>query len=419
MEQISSLSFRKKLQLGCFALIGLNSLFMLIVTFASDWNRLLGIIFLVIILAGSFPFIRWFEGQLTEPIDGISRIALNISKGDFSQKVEITSDDSLGQLGQSFNKMIDKLRDILRDTGSISKQVFQTSRDIYVKNESFRNVLEQVSISAHELAAGAGQISEEISGVSITSKDIEVKIVNYAGSAKEMKNRSDLMMTLVEKGRTSVESQGVGMKRNVEVTRQVSDTIDMLARQAAGINSVTRSISEIAEQTNLLSLNASIEAARAGEHGRGFAVVAQEVRKLAEESTSLTREVFGFVKSIEQGIQDAIRSIQVNEDVVKKQTVLIDQTEIVFAEIVGSVGFISEEITRFAEESESMLQSSGQIAAAMENISAITEESAAGTQEVSASMNEQISTVQGIVTQAEEMTRVVTQLQQTIQIFKL
>ena len=81
--------------------------------------------------------------------------------------------------------MIDKLREIFRDTGSISKQVFQTSRDIYVKNESFRTVLEQVSISAHELAAGAGQISEEISGVSITSKDIEVKIENYAGSAKK------------------------------------------------------------------------------------------------------------------------------------------------------------------------------------------------------------------------------------------
>ena len=67
-----------------------------------------------------------------------------------------------------------------------------------------------------------------------------------------MKDRSDLMMTLVEKGRTSVESQGIGMKRNVEVTQQVSDTIDMLARQAEGITNVTRSISEIAEQTNLL-----------------------------------------------------------------------------------------------------------------------------------------------------------------------
>ncbi|MDU0203020.1 methyl-accepting chemotaxis protein [Paenibacillus sp. MAH-36] len=416
---MSTLSFRKKLQLGCYGLIGLNCVFLLVLTISSEWNRLLGIIFLVLLLALSYPFIRWFENQLTEPVADLSRIALNISKGDFSQKVTVTSDDTLGQLGQSFNKMIDKLRDILRDTGSISKQVFQTSRDIYSKNENFRTVLEQVSISAHELAAGAGQISEEVSGVSITTKDIEVKIVNYAGSAKEMKDRSDQMMTLVEKGRTSVESQGVGMKRNVEVTQQVSETIDMLARQAAGITNVTRSISEIAEQTNLLSLNASIEAARAGEHGRGFAVVAQEVRKLAEESTSLTREVFGFVKSIEQGIQEAIRSIQVNEDVVKKQTILIDQTETVFAQIVDSVGFISEEINRFAEESEQMLVSSEQIAAAMENISAITEESAAGTQEVSASMNEQIATVQGIVSQAEEMTRVVTQLQQTIQVFKL
>lgn len=419
MDKMSNLSFRKKLQLGCYALIGLNSVFMLVLAFSTEWNRLLAIIFLVVLLALSYPFIRWFENQLTEPVADLSRIALNISKGDFSQKVNVTSDDTLGQLGQSFNKMIDKLREILRDTGSISKQVFQTSRDIYSKNENFRSVLEQVSISAHELAAGAGQISEEVSGVSITSKDIEVKIVAYAGSTKEMKERSDHMMTLVEKGRISVESQGIGMKRNVEVTGQVSETIDMLARQAAGITNVTRAISEIAEQTNLLSLNASIEAARAGEHGRGFAVVASEVRKLAEESTSLTREVFGFVKSIEQGIQEAIRSIQVNEDVVKRQTLLIEQTEIVFAQIVDSVGFISEEITRFAEGSEQMLISSGQIAAAMENISAITEESAAGTQEVSASMNEQIATVQGIVSQAEEMTRVVTQLQQTIQVFKL
>jgi len=413
------MSFSKKLQLGCYSLIGLNAIFLLIVTFASEWNRLLGIIFLVLMVAGGYPFIKWFEKQLTEPVTELSRIALNISKGDFSQKVTVTSDDTLGQLGQSFNKMIDKLRDILKDTGSISKQVFETSREIYTKNENFRSVLEQVSISAHELASGAGQISEEVSGVSVTSKDIETKVAEYAESAQQMKTQSDQMMALVDKGRASVESQGTGMKRNVEVTKQVSETIDHLARQAAGISSVTRSISEIAEQTNLLSLNASIEAARAGEHGKGFAVVAQEVRKLAEESTSLTREVFGFVKSIEQGIQDAINSIQINEDVVKKQTVLIDQTEVVFAEIVGSVSFISEEITRFAEATGQMIQSSEQIAAAMENISAITEESAAGTQEVSASMNEQISTVQAIVSQAEEMTRVVTQLHQTIQIYKL
>ncbi|MNI08948.1 Methyl-accepting chemotaxis protein 4 [compost metagenome] len=415
----SSFSFRKKLQVGCYAIVGLSSLMILVLLFTPEWNRLLGIIFLVILLGGSYPFIQWFERILTEPVADLSRIALNISKGDFSQKVTITSDDTLGQLGMSFNKMIDKLREILKDTGSITKQVFHSSQDIYLKNQNFRGVLEQVSISANELASGAGQISEEVSSVSVTSRDIEIKIVDYSNSASEMKTRSDQMLTLVERGMITVETQGIGMKRNVEVTAQVSETIDLLAKQAAGISNVTRSISEIAEQTNLLSLNASIEAARAGEHGRGFAVVAQQVRKLAEESTSLTREVFGFVKSIEQGVQKAIQSIQVNEEVVKKQTSLINQTESVFSEIVDSVRFISVEISRFAEQSSNMLSSSQQIASAMENISAITEQSAAGTQEVSASMNEQIATVQAIVTQSEEMTRSVSQLQQTIQIFKL
>ncbi|MBP1993087.1 methyl-accepting chemotaxis protein [Paenibacillus eucommiae] len=417
MFNLSSFSFRKKLQFGCYGIIGLSAIMVLILLLVP--NTFVGILFLIVLLAGSYPFIKWFERTLTEPVADLSRIALNISKGDFSQKVSVTSDDTLGQLGQSFNKMIDKLREILHETGTITKQVFNSSRDIYFKNENFRGVLEQVSISAHELAAGAGQISEEISGVSISARDIQTNISSYAGSAKEMKDRSDQMLGLVEKGKISVESQSVGMKRNVEVTNHVSETIDLLAQQAAGISNVTRSISEIAEQTNLLSLNASIEAARAGEHGRGFAVVAQEVRKLAEESTSLTREVFGFVKSIEQGIKQALSSIQVNEDVVQKQTVLIEQTEKVFSEIVNSVRFISGEISVFADQSSRMLDSSQQITASMENISAITEQSAAGTQEVSASMNEQISTVQAIVDQAEEMTRIVTQLQQTIQIFKL
>jgi len=417
VSRLANLSFKLKLQLGIYAIVILSAILMLI-TLLTD-NMVLGIIFIVLMLGGAYPFIRWFEGQLTEPVTNISRIAMNIAKGDFSQKVEITSNDALGELGQSFNKMVDKLRDILKETGSITRLVSESSRDIFTKNEHLRDLMEQVSQSSNELASGAGQISEEVSSVSQSTKDIELKVSNYTHSTREMNGHAGNMIKLVTRGQSAVEQQGEGMRRNIEATSQVSSTIHLLAEKAAGISKVTGVISEIAEQTNLLSLNASIEAARAGEHGRGFAVVAQEVRKLAEESSTLTKEVFTLVTAIEKGIKQSLLNIQINEDVVKKQDELIQATEKIFSEIVSSVNFISGQISQFAEESDQMLASSKHISATMENISAITEQSAAGTQQVSASMSEQISAVNTIVSRSEEMTRTVTKLQQTIQVFKL
>lgn len=419
MNWFQGQSFKRKLQIGCYTIVAVFSAALLFVSLQSTLNLIASIILLLVLIGLSFPFIAWLERTLTEPITDISRLALGISKGDFSQKVTIQSNDALGELAQSFNRMIDKLRELLSDTGSASKHVFESSRDIYEKNERLKAVLEEVAAASGELAAGANQISEEIIGISMATKDIENKVSTYTDSTREMNARSGQMLSLVEQGLQSVETQSAGMRKNVEATANVSQTIHLLAQQTEGISHITRSISDIAEQTNLLSLNASIEAARAGEHGKGFAVVAQEVRKLAEESTTSTKEVFNLVRTIEEGIRQALASMKENEKIVQEQTRLIEETEHIFADIVSSVKFISEQISDFANGSEHMLTSAQQISGTMENISAITQQSAAGTQQVSASMKDQISSVQAIVSQSEEMTKLVSKLQQTMSIFKL
>ena len=208
------------------------------------------------------------------------------------------------------------------------------------------------------------------------------------------------------------------MRKTIDATQKVAETIEALSNNARNITMITGTISEIAEQTNLLSLNASIEASRAGEHGRGFAGVAQEVRKLAEESTASTKEVFGLVKSIEHDIKQAIENIAINEEVVQVQNGLLGDAEKIFAQIVTSVQYITEQIASFSKESEEMLDSALKISSAIQNISAITEESAAGTQQVSATMNEQNHSIATVAEETEKMTRAVMQLQKTIHIFK-
>jgi len=419
MQWFNSLSIRNKLLIGCYTIVGIFSIALLLGLLITGSSIILGLIVILVAAVVTFPLVSLIERALTSSIDEMSSIAFGIAKGDFTQKVDVSSSSSLGQLGHSFNSMIDKLRDILKDTSNISRIVNDTSRNIFDKNKDLKQVMEQVALSAGELATGANEISEDVADMAESIREIEDKVASYAYSTKEMNERSEQTLGLVEKGRKAVDSQTVGMQRNVEATSTVAATIEDLARKAEGISAITRTISDLAEQTNLLSLNASIEAARAGEHGRGFAVVAQEVRKLAEESTSSTKEVFNLVRSIDSGVKQAIDNIKINEEVVNLQTQMLQESEHIFTEIVASVDFITKQIYQFSSESDQMLESARKISGAIQNISAITQQSAAGTEQVSASMNEQISSVQAVVDETEKMQQVVVQLQRTVSIFKI
>ncbi|MEO3946833.1 HAMP domain-containing methyl-accepting chemotaxis protein [Gorillibacterium sp. CAU 1737] len=411
---VDKLSFKQKLFAGCYSMLTVYSILFLLM---SKLSLFVSVIVVLVVLALAYPFLILLERALTEPIENISRLALDIAKGDFTKKLTIHTKDTIGELGDSFNKMTDKLKGILEDTVGITKQVADTSHKNYLKNQTMTDAMKQVTSSASELASGAGEISESVSQITGEIDDIQQAVHSYVESSKAMRGKSKQMVQLAEQGRKAVESQGEGMKRNIEATSHVAGTIDELAKQAGGINRITRTISEIAEQTNLLSLNASIEAARAGEHGKGFAVVAQEVRKLAEESGAATREVFNLVRNIELGVQEAIRNISINEEVVHEQNAHIRDTETVFREIANHIHDITGLIAQFAEQSDSMLTKAQAIARTIEGIAAITEESAAGTEEMSASMNEQIALVEDMVHQSERMTVVAKQLQRTIEIF--
>ncbi|WP_310829347.1 methyl-accepting chemotaxis protein [Paenibacillus pedocola] len=415
MNWLTKLPLKQRIVAGCYLVAALFAVPVLI-TMVIMGKIILGIV-LVAALAGlTYPLARYVERTLTSSFDDISNVTHTIAKGDFTLRAD--ENGSMGEVSRSFNTMIDKLKKILTEASQITRHVMDASRGIEDKNQNLKIVMAQVASSSNELAQGANEISVDIADMTDSIKDIEIKVSNYTSSTKEMNKRSIHTLELVEKGRLSVDTQAEGMRKNIEATNKVASTIETLSQNARGISMIAKSITEIAEQTNLLSLNASIEAARAGEHGRGFAVVAQEVRKLAEESTSSTKEVFGLVRSIEADIKQAVENIAINEEVVQVQNEMIVETAHIFSQIVQSVQYITEQIAAFSAESDLMLESALKISSAIENISAITQQTAAGTEEVSAAMNEQINALQSVAEETDKMTQAVFQLQKTIHIFK-
>ncbi|GGP19381.1 hypothetical protein GCM10010970_10330 [Silvimonas iriomotensis] len=100
-----------------------------------------------------------------------------------------------------------------------------------------------------------------------------------------------------------------------EVSAKRAETgaaIQRLNDHSDQIGQMVELIGAIAKQTNLLALNAAIEAARAGEAGRGFAVVADEVRKLAERTSTATAQINEVMAEVRKDTSDAWQNVSTN-----------------------------------------------------------------------------------------------------------
>jgi hypothetical protein len=111
---------------------------------------------------------------------------------------------------------------------------------------------------------------------------------------------------------TAVERISDNLQQMSRRTAETAASVGKLNERTSEIGSIVKLIKEIADQTNLLALNAAIEAARAGEQGRGFAVVADEVRKLAERTTTATSDIAQLVSAIQQETSEVKAMVEVS-----------------------------------------------------------------------------------------------------------
>ena len=249
---------------------------------------------LAFLLLGGLGFIlvRGIVRSLDSMQTAISRIEGDL---DFTARAEVIGSDEIARVATSLNRLIEKLRTSLQAITDSTTKVSEAAEQLAQASSQVAATSSNQSDSASSMAASVEQMTVSISHISDRSSD-----------AHALSNESGQYAV---EGETVISQTVSDINQIAESVGQASQRIQELDASSQQISTIVSVIKEVAEQTNLLALNAAIEAARAGEQGRGFAVVADEVRKLAERTSTSTQEISTRIEAIRSVSKGAVESM--------------------------------------------------------------------------------------------------------------
>lgn len=350
--------------------------------------------------------IKKSAANLTKPILELNHTAQQLAAGDLDVHLKIESEDEIGELGESIQKTVARLKEYIvyiDETAEVLAQIADGKLSIHLKNDyvgefqKIKTALLNISASMNEVMEGINSTSERVSiGASELASAAQLIAESselQAASVEQLAATTNTVADHVEESHRDAEASAketdkvtAMIEQNQEKMTMMMDAMNEIRQTSQQVVGIIQTIEEIADQTNLLSLNASIEAARAGEAGKGFAVVADEIGKLALESSkaaSSTRDL-----------------IEISMEEISKGNTIATDAMNSLRDSVSAVDHVNEMIKKTAANSAVQAENMEQLRIGIDEIARGIQDNSAASQETSATSEE-------LATRAELLNRMV------------
>ena len=356
--------------------------------------------------------------RVSKTLGGIVTSIQN-DEGDLTARVDVKSNDEIGQMANGINEFVGLLQDNMTTMRQSSDKLQVSMNVVTDKVEGSKVSVSNVSAATEELAASMEEVAATIQEMSANSKNVldQANVIS-----RDADHGVDVICDLQERVSETRSNVVQNKQTTTEVMEQIQSALESAVEESKSVSRIqvlTQGILEIAGQTNLLALNASIEAARAGEAGKGFAVVADEIRTLADNSQ---KQASG-IQEISELVINAVNKLVENANEMLKfmeNNVVKDYDS--FVEIMNQYQQDTEKINElmagFASETSGMAETMQMMNSGMNDISIAIEESANTVTVVATDASELVDTMVEIQNETNENRQVSEELIAVVNRFK-
>ncbi|MGM0877223.1 MAG: methyl-accepting chemotaxis protein [Bacillota bacterium] len=382
------------------------------------------VIYLVYIIIFAFVLLSIFASiflakSMIRPINSIVTIMKEAEKGDLTHRANYLYKNEVGQVGKSFNTMIDNITMMIEENKKVSTYAVNRANDLKRIAKESETASEQIASAIEEVARGAVSQVDYSERTNREMKELSSEINEVANNMEKV---STITETTKKLSSQSIETIKKLTEKNQEMGAnigQVDTTMDALNKEIAQIKGIVKMIKNVSEETNLLSLNASIEAARAGVAGRGFAVVAEEIRKLADQTKSSSMRIETVIASILSQTKKSVELVKTTIMLFKEQTNSIRHTQDAFENILNGTNAIISEIDYVEASIGKINTNKEKVETAINEMVEVAEISSATTQEVTATTEEQAASAEELGNLASSLSSTIHELEEMINKFKV